>query len=372
MRILYILPRPFGLLGNNASYMVPSIAKGLCDVRVVAFEANEIERKQIVYKDPALDCIHYSRVPVMLRMSYVLDEIERFKADVVHQFYQMYSLLFPFYAKCLLKTPPKWIIDVRSPHLGERNEDFAKELARNALVESYCEVIMAHAVPSARELIPTRAEIVPAPPGISTSRFKSRDLEAIRPIRKFLYVGTLSKHRQLDRLVRFFAALRARSRHLLTLDLFGAGNGSNLIQDVIDENGLQGVVRLRGVVDQEVLFERLCQYDVGICFIPGGVYEHAPALKFYEYAAAGLPVFATNTPGLVEHSEGIAAEYFSDDAESFCNVLMPWTETAYPIERLEANRRNAQSLDWTNVVAQTYVPVYERLAAVAEPHSGAK
>ena len=72
MRILYILPRPFGLLGNNASYMVPSIAKGLCDVRVVAFEANEIERKQIVYKDPALDCIHYPRVPVMLRMSYVL------------------------------------------------------------------------------------------------------------------------------------------------------------------------------------------------------------------------------------------------------------------------------------------------------------
>jgi glycosyltransferase involved in cell wall biosynthesis len=165
-------------------------------------------------------------------------------------------------------------------------------------------------------------------------------------------------------MIAFFRELARRSPARVTLDIFGGGNGLQALRDAVSRTGLSGRVRFHGAVSQEELFGRLHEYDAGLCYIPYADYDTAPALKFLEYAAAGLAVFSSDTKGMVKNRDiGLTAEYFANDVESFCQAVLPWTTRPYPASRLRINRTEAETQDWPRLVRRDYFPLYERLAS---------
>jgi glycosyltransferase involved in cell wall biosynthesis len=345
--------------------MVPSIALNDFDVRVLDFEPLRSERGLIVFENAKLDRITYPRVPPMLRLPMVRDEITSFEPQIVHHFYHIGCMEFPFFIRLLVGCRPKYVIDIRSPLLLEDEERREQERERNRLTSSYCDAIFTHAMESATFLIPgTSSEILYAPPGVSLPEFKFKERLEPAPLRKFVYAGSLAPRRKLEELIALFDALRLRSVASITLDIYGDGAARGGLETEVRRRGLSGIVTLRGQVKQEVLANRLGEYDAGICYIPYGNYNDAPALKFIEYAAAGLAVFATDTPALLRNNQaGARAVYFSNNPESFCNAILPWTRENFSCDVLKQNRQYAESQDWTDLVKRDYYPIYHRLAA---------
>jgi glycosyltransferase involved in cell wall biosynthesis len=364
-RILYVLRNRFGTLGSNSSFMVPTVAHRDFQIKVVDFGSFDAERDLIVYENPEIERTSYQHLPAMLRLPVVREEIERFNPDIVHHFYHNCSIAFPFFLRSCLANPPKYIIDIRSPPVNQTEELRHRDVARNILTSRFCDVIATHSHDSIAAIVPgAQCEGLYAPPGVDIGSFKCRERLEPGPLRRFVYAGSLAASRKLEVLIEGFAALAAASKTPVTLDIFGDGPARNALQTVAKSCGTESIIKFRGKVAHSALAEQLSTFDAGIAYIPHEWFGDAPALKFLEYAASGLAVFASATPGLLKQKqEGIHAELFSNTAEDFCSAVLPWTRKTYPAEVLAPNRLYAESQDWEVLVKRDYYPVYQRLMA---------
>jgi glycosyltransferase involved in cell wall biosynthesis len=364
LRILYVLRNRFGTLGSNSSFMVPTVAHRDFHVKIVDFESIEVERGLVVYENAEIDCASYPHLPTMLRLPVVRDEIERFNPDIVHHFYHNCSIAFPFFLRSCLANPPKYLVDIRSPPVNQTDELRRRDLARNALTSRYCDIIATHCHDSIAKLVPdAQCEVLYAPPGVDVGSFKSSGELHGRPLHRFVYAGSLAEARKLDAMIEGFSALAKTSAAPVTLDIFGDGPARDALEAVAKSCGTENIITFRGKVAHSALAEKLSTFDAGIAYIPHEWFGEAPALKFLEYAASGLAVFASATPGLLKQTqEGIRAELFSNTAEDFCSTVLPWTDKTYPADVLAQNRLYAESQDWEVLVKRDYYPVYHRLA----------
>lgn len=364
IRILYVLRNRFGTLGSNSSFMVPAVAHRDFAIKVVDFESNEAEQGRIVYANAEIERSSYPRLPAMLRLPVVRAEIESFGPDIVHHFYHNCSFAFPFFLRNCLADPPRYIIDIRSPPVNQDDETRLRDVKRNDLAGAYCDVIATHAMESAAKLIPgAGANLLYAPPGVSVGQFKFREQSAPSPVRRFVYTGSLAESRKLETLIECFSALVRNASVPVTLDIFGDGLARPKLQACARSLGVASRITFHGQVMQSALAERLRTFDAGIAYVPKEWFGEAPALKFLEYAASGLAVFASETPGLKkQQQDGMQVEWFAHDPDSFCAAALPWTAAPYPVSVLGGNRRYAESQDWERLVKRDYYPVYRRLA----------
>jgi glycosyltransferase involved in cell wall biosynthesis len=372
IRILYVLRSAFGLMGTNSSYMVPSVAHSDFKVKVLDFVPTPAEQALIVFRNPEIDRVTYPRVPSLLRLPMVRNEIVKFRPHIVHHFYHNGCLTFPFFLQAVLNEAPRYIIDIRSPPLNQTDDQRNRDRERNGLACRYCDVIAAHAIESAQALIPQLpGDVLYAPPGLRMADFVCVQRPASASLTRFVYSGSLAPVRKLEALIEYFDELRKRTPLPLTLDIFGEGAGRSRLEAEVSRRDLIRMVTFRGQVQQDALAAALHKFDAGICYIPYDGFRDAPALKFMEYAAAGLAVFATDTPGMLKYREaGFSAEYFANDVESFCATVGPWTIGAYPQEVLRRNRQSAEAHDWTHLIRRDYYPTYYRLANAGARRAG--
>lgn len=122
-----------------------------------------------------------------------------------------------------------------------------------------------------------------------------------------VYHGTISRRHGLETAVQAVALAR---HELPGLRLFVAGDGDDVdrVQMLIEELGLDGVVKLsRGVVPLEDLLPTLRRAATAVIpLIPDAFTRYMLPVKLLEYAALGVPVIVTRIPAI--------EAYFGDSA----------------------------------------------------------
>lgn len=133
-----------------------------------------------------------------------------------------------------------------------------------------------------------------------------RDLELVRKFsiteneQVVLFAGTLYNFSGLDVLIRHLAN-NQKERNNLKFIIAGHGEQFDLLQQIVDENDLHGIVFLIGFINYSELPKYINLADVCINpFATNKVTNIIFPSKLYQYMACEKPVIATRLPGLIE------------------------------------------------------------------------
>lgn len=143
----------------------------------------------------------------------------------------------------------------------------------------------------ARGLVSTPIEVVPA--GVDTSFFRPHDCVRPGPRPRLVYVGRMKRYKRVDLLLRA-AALLARERPALEVEIIGRGNHRPSLEALAARLGLSGRVRFAGHVGEEEKLDRLRRAHVAVYPSP----KEGWGIAAVEAAACGVPVVASDSPGL--------------------------------------------------------------------------
>jgi glycosyltransferase involved in cell wall biosynthesis len=362
MRILYITRAGFGAMGEAATYQYASITARHHDVLVLAPCPPQAKEK-IVFFDPAVEVADIYSPDLIEQVDNVFKHIQHFRPEVIHMIQSPYCFHYPYYLRHL--TPySKWIIDFRSPHVGGKKD---RALYRYFVLQFYVDAILTHFMPSLKTNIHIRLrKAYEIPPGVDLSLFENKERDDFRRHNgNFVFAGSLNERRKLEFLVSAFGEFCKRGNREARLDIFGAGNAEEKLKRYLEENSLQQWVFLRGALPQQDLFGKLKNYDAGIAYVP---YEHfslAPSLKSLEYAAAGIPVLASDTEGhkIYNKKYGFRFKLFRNTVEDFCTALSDIAYKPANKEDVFANSRAAEYFDWKSIIRQKLLPIYAKLGS---------
>lgn len=132
-----------------------------------------------------------------------------------------------------------------------------------------------------------------------------------------LYVGSLSKHKGVDKLVPLLAALRDDPEEF-TLTIVGTGGLASDIESQIAEYGLSDLVDLSGFVPNDELPSVYATHD---CFVYPGIWEEPLARIYLESLASGTPI-VTSSYGSIADIVGDAGRLTDGSVEGFRTALL--------------------------------------------------
>ncbi len=133
-----------------------------------------------------------------------------------------------------------------------------------------------------------------------------KDLELVRKFsitkndQVVLFAGTLYNFSGLDVLIRYLAN-NQMERNNLKFIIAGHGEQFDLLQQIVDENDLRGIVFLIGFINYSELPKYINLADVCINpFATNKVTNIIFPSKLYQYMACEKPIIATRLPGLID------------------------------------------------------------------------
>ena len=361
MRIAFITGSPFGTIGTSASYRFASEIAEKHDVIVLSPQSQASEQP-IVFHDSNLSLmdIHDTAIHRQLFKAWIF--LRDFDPDIVHLINHRQAYRYPFCLRHLLPNV-KWVLDIRSPLLGKKNKR-NKIRKRNLPLTFFVDSIFTHAQTSVRTHLPfTFRRIIETPPGV--------DLKLFQPVipkeqklfcRNFVFIGSLSPLRRLDFLINNFGNLANKTEKKIHLDIFGGGPAEKQLQHLVNAKGFEKFVCIAGAVNQNELMPKLASYDAGIAYVPNGPHETAPSLKSIEFAASGIPIFASDTPGHQSYvRRGFKFKIFSNSSESFEKVFSQALIEGVSSESIEINLKIVADHDWGTIVQKKIIPLYRQL-----------
>lgn len=361
MKVLYIARTDYGAIGEGAIYHYASLTSKHHNVRVLA-PRHSTGKEEIIITDDNVEVIDIYSPLVMEQIDNAFRHISDFHPDIIHMIQSPLCFHYPYYLRHL--TPyAKWLIDFRSPYIGEKN-DLA--LKRYFYLQFYVDKILTHFMPSLKTNIRYRfRKAYEVPPGVDLSLFEDNALTSPsgRSPRNFIFIGSLHKKRKLEFLVRSFGEFKRKSKLNIKLDIFGAGNDSVELGRYIEGNSLQNCITLRGLLPQKELFKELKKYDAGIAYVPYEHYSLAPSLKSLEYSAAGIPVIASNTEGHRVYNTKYNFNFitFNNTTTDFCSTMFDIVENGFSKEMIDANKKAVQQFDWKHIIEKRLLPLYSKL-----------
>jgi len=163
---------------------------------------------------------------------------------------------------------------------------------------------------------------------------------------RLLYVGSLSKHKGVEKLVPLVASLQSEPERF-TLTIVGTGGLSSDIEAQIADYGVSDRVELRGFVPNEQLPSVYAAHD---CFVYPGIWEEPLARVYLEALASGTPI-VTSTFGSIENVVGEAGRLTDGSVDDFSATLLEATRTGQ-LEAMSAAARNrAEDFSLATVVS---------------------
>ncbi len=282
--------------------------------------------------------------------------------DIVHVFFHRGCGLCPL----MMRTTPRarFVLDIRSPLLRTGLMGWLNRLKNRLEITGY-DAVSTHGVESGRTVIGNGTHMVWVPPGVDLSAVPARRRRREgTPERRLVYVGSLDRKRRIEEMVK--AVSLAAEDVPLSLDIYGYNDSRGRIMRLVEERGLSRMIRFHGVVPHAELFGHLAEYDLGLAYVPRRLYDTGLPLKTLEYLACGLPVVATDTIGnrmvIQPHVNGLLV---GEDARAFADGIRelataPWLSTAS-----ESARQAVECYDWTSIVSQRLLPLYQELRGKA-------
>jgi glycosyltransferase involved in cell wall biosynthesis len=369
LRIAYIIRSRFGLMGTAASYMFA--AKTNQKHVVLVLEMNPStgsDDTPISYFDKKIRVINrfaHQEKMIGYQTTWILNQ---YKPDIVHLFHSDRCLKDILYLRSLNKKP-KIVLDFRSPIFANKvSRSYIKLLNIYFFCHLFADKIITHSKLSLPGNLPLRfKKYTEIGPGINMSLFQTSSKKN-KNAKKFIYIGSLNKNRKIHLLVDYFMKTTARLGYDLTLDIYGQGDTEHELHELINQRFFDRNVSLKGFISQEKLFSLLPKYDAGIAFIhvgPGAsIFSRAPSLKSLEYAAAGLPVIASNTLGHLDYMNrfGFRFELFNNTFESLYNVIKQIVVQGFDENDVTNNLNCVKRFDWELITQTKLFPLYNNLA----------
>ncbi|MEM7330572.1 MAG: glycosyltransferase family 4 protein [Chloroflexota bacterium] len=185
----------------------------------------------------------------------------------------------------------------------------------------------------------------------------------LKPARTFVYIGTLSRLRNLEKLLE-------AARHLchktdqFQLDLIGPDTSNGYYQQVIDQLGIQSVAAVKTAVPYNEVPELLSTYDVGLAYVPDRpTWHYQPTIKALEYRALGLPIISTNVAShreiIEQNKNGLLCEDTPEDIADAMYQLIGSPERYNDVKQNARDMRQGNS--WLTIADMYLSKVYQPL-----------
>lgn len=371
-RLLFVTPRPLGLMATPGTYLSVEGYAEHCEVEVVAKPITS--DGEIIVHTPS------KPLPVTLLdpdqadfEECVIAVIRRFRPDVVCL---ASWLRAPRLIKAVRSTFPavKICLEVKSPVLNPDPVRRAQNAARWERVEHCLDGIIAPSRGMVETYLPNYSgPLLQHRSILDYGKIGKRTFETDRLVcRRFVFSGSLAHLRQIDKLLRLIAGLPADILRVMQVDFFGDGPARGELEALAREIGLEGTVRFLGAVQQAELFRMYREYDAGIAWVPTELYDSAPSLKLIEYCAAGIAPLATASSGhLLLKEHGFHIDYFDEHKEeSFAELIAQVCSDGVDASGLCDNIRRAEKFDYRSVTGEEILPFYFGLSAPRQKGSG--
>lgn len=366
MKIVYITRTVFGALGTSASYMLPTCMSETNEVIVLA--PNDPESGEtVVYQNEQINVVDTYHSDYMQRVANGAEILLEFQPDIIHLFYHKECHQYPVMLRHLLPKT-SWVVDFRSPLMIFQSGSYSREMLRQKafLVQLFVDGITATSIPILRTHLPFKLKpFFQLPFGIDLDEFEYKEFKELAPGRakRFVFTGNIAKARRIDLLVRGFAKYVREHDAYATLDIYGTGNAMKVVKSLIRKEKMDNIIRLKGVIPQSELFKKLGEFDAGIAYVPHEQLGAAPSLKALEFAAAGLPVLASDTLGhrKIIRDDGFDFSLFENSAKGIKKVLRKFTENGASKELMYRNYNAVSRYDWHTIVNNDLLPAYNYL-----------
>jgi glycosyltransferase involved in cell wall biosynthesis len=188
---------------------------------------------------------------------------------------------------------------------------------------------------------------------------------------RFVYLGTISLDRHLDRVLLAVHRLRSQTA-AFSVSLLGPDDGAtgrHRVGELIERHELQRHVRMLDPVPYVDVPDAMLQFDVALNYVPATrVQRRQTFLKVLECRALGLPQITTltgpNTAVVLDGENGLLVR---DDPDAYANAMRSLVQDPSKLDRLRIRARELRSgTTWTEVAAR-YETVYEATANARRP-----
>ena len=153
-------------------------------------------------------------------------------------------------------------------------------------------------------------------PSFLTYQWPADHMPAKSGLVRFVYIGSIARIRQLELLL---AAIRqvASKRRDFAVDFIGPDGANEYYQRLVDEWGLDGIVRFLPPVPYSRVAATVAAYDVALAYVPPRPdWLVQPTLKVLEYRALGIPTLASdnaaNRPIIQDGVNGLLVNHTQD------------------------------------------------------------
>ncbi len=181
-----------------------------------------------------------------------------------------------------------------------------------------------------------------------------------RPV-QFVYIGTLSRIRKLERILESAEIMQRHSRNF-EIVLIGPERSNGFYAEQIERLGVGDVVRIEPPVAYQDVPATIIGYDVALAYVPEepADWKYHPTLKVLEYRALGLPIVATdfepNRETVIHGENGLLSD---NDPQKLAEAMLRFVEDERFFDHCEAQAfQMRQGRTWAEAVAQYETDVY--------------
>jgi glycosyltransferase involved in cell wall biosynthesis len=211
--------------------------------------------------------------------------------------------------------------------------------------QDFVEVAVGYNVP--------RSKCVVVPNGVDRTKFKYRNSTTITSPIKILFVGRLNKQKNIPRLLEAFKLFQ--KNHQVVLRIIGEGEDRKMIEDYIKDNNISNI-EMAGVLTGEKLAAAYASSDI---FVLTSDAESFP-LVLLEASASGIPIVASNIPGVREFLKGIAV-LVEPNPENFAAAMANLVEDSQLRKELVSKAsEKVSNYDWDRITEQV-VDIYRKI-----------
>ena len=187
---------------------------------------------------------------------------------------------------------------------------------------------------------------------------------------RFLYIGSLSRVRKLDRLLAAAALLKQKTDNF-ELQLVGPDNAQGYYQAEIQRLDVGDVAAVLPPVAYGDIPGVVAAADVALAYVPEEPtdWQYHPTLKVLEYRALGIPMIATDVrPNRDEVEDGVNGLLCSNQPAAWADAMATFVGNR---DRLADFRQQAQSmrraLSWREVAQMYERDVYMSMTPAIDP-----
>lgn len=367
-RILFLSPRPFGLLGTPGTYLLSESYGKFSEIRIVANKKKK--DKKIVYYPESSDHLYEMDFGNRQFLKKLDELIKHFLPEVI--IIGNYAKWFDIVAFIKRRYPDViCVMDIKSPLMVDEGQGGIFREIQNCgrILAPLLDLVMTYSNKNVDTWMPgCNVPVLKYPIGIRTKDYKPIiKLSKVIKCKKFVFIGTIHPFRKLDVLLNYISELPENLKEDISFDFFGSGPAENDLKRQAERLGIADLVKFKGYLEAGELQEKIVSYDAGIAWVPHGLYENAPSLKLIEYMAAGIMPIAMDTLAHKEYAdEGFFVEFFEDSVESFVTAIQNVCKNGISSKNIQSNLERINIYDWDTIASETILPTFAELVEASK------